>query len=319
MKNHQRIFLYLLSFLLADSIIVFRIEASFAESAEPVGLERKKQKASLESRNISVNKAVISKTNYSQDSAQEEISAKEENNFLLLSLVVHAIEILGLFALSSYLFFSLNKRNRKNKTAIDKLYKQVKIQEQKIENLYNPSKISTSSVNTEGNLELYLGDKKLQYPQQFPAKELSSAVKRKASAKEILSAKVNNIESNYFFLDVYYQSFERFKDKYSPILVSEDAEGFGNRWSGKQQEIILSENQRGNYWIFNEANITYLIPKPRLKLNDKNMYTAGSLFECNSYTPDYNHIIIARPAIVSFQFGSTQKWKLEKNGVLEFT
>jgi hypothetical protein len=125
--------------------------------------------------------------------------------------------------------------------------------------------------------------------------------------------------SAYPFLDTYRRSSDNFKNQYSPKLVSEDADNLQKRWSGDHQEIILGEERQGNYWLFNEGSAIYLIPSPKLKVNDMNMRTAGSLFDCNNYTPGYQSMIVVRPAIVSSQQGTNERWKLEQKGVLEFT
>jgi hypothetical protein len=125
--------------------------------------------------------------------------------------------------------------------------------------------------------------------------------------------------SAYPFLDTYRRSTDNFKNKYSPKIVSEDADNLQKRWSGDHQEIILGEDRSGNYWLFNEDSAIYLIPSPKLKVNDMNMRTAGSLFDCNNYTPGYQSMTIVRPAIVSSQLGANERWKLEQKGILEFT
>ncbi len=125
--------------------------------------------------------------------------------------------------------------------------------------------------------------------------------------------------SPYPFLDTYRRSTDNFKNKYSPKIVSEDADNLQKRWSGDHQEIILGEDRSGNYWLFNEDSAIYLIPSPKLKVNDMNMRTAGGLFDCNNYTPGYQSMTIVRPAIVSSQLGANERWKLEQKGILEFT
>ncbi len=127
--------------------------------------------------------------------------------------------------------------------------------------------------------------------------------------------------SHYPFLDTYRQNPDNFKNQYTPHVVSEDADNLQKRWSGDTQEIILGEDRQGNYWLFKDGNITYLIPSPKLKVNDVNIRTAGSLFDCNNYTPGYQCMSIVHPAIaiISSQLGADERWKLEKKGALEFT
>jgi hypothetical protein len=133
------------------------------------------------------------------------------------------------------------------------------------------------------------------------------------------TAKAALTPSEYPFLDTYRQNSDNFKNKYAPKVVSEDADNLQKRRSGDYQEIILGEDRQGNYWLFNDGSTTYLIPSPKLKVNDLNIRTAGGLFTCENYTPGYQHINIVRPAIVSTQLGGNERWKLEQKGVLEFT
>jgi hypothetical protein len=132
------------------------------------------------------------------------------------------------------------------------------------------------------------------------------------------TAKAAPTPSEYPFLDTYRQNSDNFKNKYAPKVVSEDADNLQKRRSGDYQEIILGEDRQGNYWLFNDGSTTYLIPSPKLKVNDLNIRTAGGLFTCENYTPGYQHINIVRPAIVSTQLGGNERWKLEQKGILEF-
>jgi hypothetical protein len=125
--------------------------------------------------------------------------------------------------------------------------------------------------------------------------------------------------SLYPFLDIYQQNPDSFKNQYVPKAVSEDADNLQKRWSGDTKEIILGEDRRGNYWLFKDGITTYLIPSPKLKVNDINMRTAGGLFDCNNYTPGYQSMTVVSPAIVSSQLGANERWKLEQKGVLGFT
>ncbi len=133
------------------------------------------------------------------------------------------------------------------------------------------------------------------------------------------AAKAAPTPSEYPFLETYRQSSDNFKSRYAPKVVSEDADNLQKRRSGDYQDIILGEDRQGNYWLFNDGSTTYLIPSPKLKVNDLNIRTAGGLFTCENYTPGYQHVTIVRPAIVSSQLGSDERWKLEQKGVLEFT
>jgi hypothetical protein len=123
----------------------------------------------------------------------------------------------------------------------------------------------------------------------------------------------------YPFLDTYQQSPDSFKNQYMPKVVSEDIDNLQKRRSGDSREIILGEDRQGNYWLFKDCTTTYLIPSPKLKVNDLNMRTAGGLFDCNNYIPGYKRMTVVCPAILSVQQGGNERWKLEQKGALEFT
>jgi hypothetical protein len=122
------------------------------------------------------------------------------------------------------------------------------------------------------------------------------------------------------FLDLYRQNIDAFKNQYLPTAASEDQENLQKRWSGERQDIILGADRQGNYWLLPVADRIYLLPSPKLKINDMNMRTAGGLFECHNYRPAYQTMKLVQPAIVSIQAGGADpRWKLEQKGVLEFT
>jgi hypothetical protein len=124
--------------------------------------------------------------------------------------------------------------------------------------------------------------------------------------------------SGYAFLDLYKQNPDACKSQYSAIKVSENEENFQKRWDGQQQDIILEENRRGNYWLIDEHGTTYLVPAPNLRITEANMDTVGELFDCENYTPNYSNVNIIRPAIIKAQPGINQRWKSYQKGVLAF-
>jgi hypothetical protein len=155
--------------------------------------------------------------------------------------------------------------------------------------------------------------------QQQQARELPSP-QSYGMAQPASGSAVPMALSEYPFLDLYKQSSETFKSQYSPTVVSESAESFQKRWDGSQSEIILEVKQNGNYWLFSEGNRTYLIPKPKLKVNDVNMRTVSGIFEFVNYSPSYHGFSVVKPAIVSLYISSIeQQWKLEIRGSLEFS
>jgi hypothetical protein len=232
-----------------------------------------------------------------------------------ISGLLHVLEFAGLGGL----LYLLNRA--KNNSAV----RERKLSE-RIANLDKSFKEQDTSVRT---LEYNLSDVKKQAAQiQGIERSLSQQQSREMSSPQSygvappvsgsLAAPV--AFSEYPFLDLYKQSPETFKSRYSPTVVSESEENFQKRWGGNQNEIILGSDRRGNYWLFSEGSKTYLIPNPKLNVIDANMRTVGSIFDCINYSPNYRSFSIVKPAIVSLHVSATeQQWKLETKGSLEFS
>jgi hypothetical protein len=232
-----------------------------------------------------------------------------------LSGLLHLLEIAGL--VWAYLKIQqLTEKNRDSRSQIKSLTERLSASEQKQKAQGDQLKLIGSEAVNARNLTSRMNAieqasqrKSNDIGYAEPAYNLPSPGLEKAAAAP----------SAYPFLDTYRRSTDNFKNQYSPKIVSEDADNLQKRWSGDHQEIILGEDRSGNYWLFNEDSTIYLIPSPKLKVNDMNMRTAGSLFDCNNYTPGYQSMTIIRPAIVSSQLGANERWKLEQKGILEFT
>jgi hypothetical protein len=127
------------------------------------------------------------------------------------------------------------------------------------------------------------------------------------------------IESDFQFLDSYNRNPDNFAQKYSLTIVSEDATNINDRRSGNSNDIILSENSNGSYWLIKEDNITYLIPCPKVKIQEQNIRTVQGLFNCSTFDPNYHSFTVLKPAIVSVQFMvDGLKWKVEQKGDFKF-
>jgi hypothetical protein len=103
--------------------------------------------------------------------------------------------------------------------------------------------------------------------------------------------------------------------------VSVTEENINQRRLGTNQPVILENSRRGkgNYWILSKSNTEfYLVPKAYLKINQYNIATVQTLFECiKEQEGNYNSkFILLQPAIVSPV--EQEKWQLIKLGVLQF-
>jgi hypothetical protein len=231
-----------------------------------------------------------------------------------LSGLLHLLEIAGL--VWAYLKIQqLTEKSRDSRSQIKSLTERLSASEQKQKAQGDQLKtIGSEAVNARNltsrmnAIEQATQRKSNDIGNADPAYTLPSPGAAKAAAPSL-----------YPFLDTYRQSLDNFKHQYNPKIVSEDADNLQKRRAGDYQEIILGEDRQGNYWLFNDGSTTYLVPSPKLKINDLNIRTAGGLFTCENYTPGYQHVNVVRPAIVSAQTGMGERWKLEQKGILEFS
>jgi hypothetical protein len=122
--------------------------------------------------------------------------------------------------------------------------------------------------------------------------------------------------TTYSFLETYQWNRDQFKRDFSPVTVSEEPSNIEKRRDGGHQEMILEEDPQGKYWVFNHDGTTYLLPSPKLVINDMSKNTAAELFDLEQYQPK-GSITILKPATVS-KTGekASRKWKLEQKGRL---
>jgi hypothetical protein len=291
------------------------------KTSEPKTSEKSTQSPEIPSTNNTPDSSASVKPSASTEVRGAKASSDDSSPLPLilggLSGILHLLEIAGL--VWAYLKIQqLTEKNRDSRSQIKSLTDRLSASEQKQKIQGDQLKSISSEAANVRNLT-----------SRMNAIEQASAQQRHIGDAGYASpgynlpspetAKAAPTPSEYPFLDTYRQNSDNFKNKYAPKVVSEDADNLQKRRSGDYQEIILGEDRQGNYWLFNDGNTTYLIPSPKLKVNDLNIRTAGGLFTCENYTPGYQHINIVRPAIVSAQLGGNERWKLEQKGVLEFT
>lgn len=99
--------------------------------------------------------------------------------------------------------------------------------------------------------------------------------------------------------------------------VIETQESVENRLAVVSKAIFLSNTNKGKYWIVEENNQYFLVPYPKININEHNKYTIKNLFECNdSSSGDYNFQLIQPAKVSKIDSGL---WKLEQKGKLEFS
>jgi hypothetical protein len=105
-------------------------------------------------------------------------------------------------------------------------------------------------------------------------------------------------------------------------MASVTKDSIYSNWSIEAKNVILAQaNHRGNYWLFDAGNCTYLVPAKR-KYIDPHAYTIASwIFRGHNYNPDYLNIEPIEPAIVMplESDPNLQMWQLQQQGELIFS
>lgn len=331
MKNSKQYLLsYPIIFLASLNLSVVPVILLQRDSANAQGTQ-KPSTPSTASSNLptppfSESPSLSSDTEKSKIATAETRGQKDEssiNQFLpWIWALLHVVEIATLFVLLSRLKDLKQKsKDKANKlsekiTALESSLDEQKISIRGLDTSLTTVKKSTSRMIDQKFLELQ--DRNNPNPPSMDDGKPQPSFAQAASLAQFPNR--DALSTEYSFLEVYRQSPDTFKNQYSPNTVSEDSENIQKRWAGEQQEIILGEDRQGNYWLIQENSTIYLVPSPKLKVNDMNMRTAGGLFDCENYTPGYRTMTVTKPAIVSSHFSmSNQRWKLEQKGVLEFT
>ena len=174
-------------------------------------------------------------------------------------------------------------------------------------------------------------EKKISNPQQtqnyYPQNPSSSTTNRNYPStpqtpltKQITSLRSGNINfdepAQPGVVEKYNLNPASLKSVAIPVLVTEDS--ITETRSGRQQNIILQRDRRGNYWIVNDSGTNYLVPEDKFKINTFNFNTTIALFECNNYEASSSrnfHLI--KPARVSV-VTDDEIWQLEERGILQF-
>jgi hypothetical protein len=233
----------------------------------------------------------------------------------IVSGVLHAVEIAGIGGL----FWLMTKYKKSADSKAKTLAKELKaanekLKDQDLQIKRNEQDLATinkkvDNIKAAPVTAAYMPSKAQPYPQfdetPMPAPQ---------------AATPNIPKSNYKFLDDYNRNQESFAQQYFPTVVSEDADNINERRAGDSDDVILGENSRGNYWLVKEGNKIYLIPKPKMKIQEHNIRTVRELFDCATFDPDYQSFSVAEPALVSvYPAASGLKWRVDRKGELKFT
>lgn len=120
----------------------------------------------------------------------------------------------------------------------------------------------------------------------------------------------------------YCQNFSNFALKYQIRMAGVTKDSIYSNWGIESKNVIFTQtDRRGNYWIFNAGDCTYLVPA-KSKYIDRHAYTIASwIFEGHNYTSDYLNIQLIKPAIVMpLEIDPhLQMWQLHQQGELIFS
>lgn len=119
-----------------------------------------------------------------------------------------------------------------------------------------------------------------------------------------------------------YELVEQYNQKRETLSnaeeVSETKESITNRRLGSNYSIIFAQQRRGNYWIVEKEGRNYLVPSDNLRLNEYNVKTVESVFECRGFQPhSVNNFQLLQPAIVK-ETNEGKNWQLDQPGILQF-
>jgi hypothetical protein len=330
MKNSKQYLLsYPIIFLASLNLSIVPVILLQRDSANAQGAQRPSTPSTASSNSSNVPEPPFSESpSLSSDTEKSKIPTGQKDESLInqflpwIWALLHAAEIATLFVLLS----RLKALEQKSKNRADKLSEKItalesSLDEQKTSIRGLDTSLTTVKKSTSRMIDQKFLEQQARNNPNPPNVDYGKPQPSFAQAASLAQFPNGDAPSTeYSFLEVYRQSPDTFKNQYSPNTVSEDSENIQKRWAGEQQEIILGEDRQGNYWLVQENSTIYLIPSPKLKVNDMNMRTAGGLFDCENYTPGYRTMTVTKPAIVSAHFSmNNQRWKLEQKGVLEFT
>jgi hypothetical protein len=117
----------------------------------------------------------------------------------------------------------------------------------------------------------------------------------------------------------YYHNSKEFASKYKVKIANITKDSINSSRGSEEKNVVLEETNRGNYWIFDLEDRTYLVPVEDKYINQHSYTTTSTIFEGHNYTPDYQKIQLIKPAIVSIDPNTNpQTWRLQQQGELVF-
>jgi hypothetical protein len=117
----------------------------------------------------------------------------------------------------------------------------------------------------------------------------------------------------------YNYNISQFVDKYHARNTRITTGSINTNWISEEKIVVLEETNRGNYWIFNYGEFTYLVPDEDSGINEHRSDTVSTIFHLDRYNPNYHRIQLIKPAIVLIDPNTNpQTWRLQQQGELVF-
>jgi uncharacterized phage infection (PIP) family protein YhgE len=192
-------------------------------------------------------------------------------------------------------------------------------------NTINNTVNSFRSTVQETNHQILYLQKSLQELQnsQFKIQESLSKASFNAS-HSVPSRQIDAISSNSIavksnipqFVAIYNQDKNALADR-AIAKVSATEASIESLRNGDSSQIYLEDARSENYWVIEEANINYLIPKKNIKIDSHKLDTVQALFDCSRYYETYSDFQLTKPAKVAKE--SSGYWRLEERGELSFS
>ena len=120
----------------------------------------------------------------------------------------------------------------------------------------------------------------------------------------------------------YCQNSSKFEIEYQISIASITKDSIYSNWGNEAKNVVLAQTaRRGNYWVFNAGDCTYLVPAKSRYINPNTYTIASWIFEGHNYTPNYLNIQLVKPAIVMPLKVNPhlQMWQLHQQGELIFS
>ncbi len=99
--------------------------------------------------------------------------------------------------------------------------------------------------------------------------------------------------------------------------VSATDESLQSIRNGDSSQIYLKDARPESYWVIEEDNNYYLVPKTNIKIDRHKSETVQVLFDCSGYYETYSDFQLSKPAKVLKN--SSEYWQLVEKGELSFS